>query len=120
MILELNLVSKVFRHFHFVTAFDSFPLGVEAGALLLGPVLVAPEIVRIEGSVDVAIEWAWVFKVLVIDLRSKGWVDSEEAALAVVLGDGFPQELLVLGSGHLLQDCLMLEVLWLLFDQAVD
>ena len=78
------------------------------------------EIIVEEQLVDVAVEWASFLEVLVVNVSAVGWVHSYEVTSAIVLGHGFPQELLILGPGHLLEELLVLQELRLLLDEDVN
>ena len=78
------------------------------------------EIIIEEQLVDVAVEWTSFLEVLVVNVSAVGWVHSYKVTSAVVLRHGLPEQLLILGPRHLLEELLVLQELGLLFNEDVD
>ena len=118
--LELLLLQYVLRHIDLVAELQFLPF-LWLRDLIGGPPcgLLHLEIVIEEQLMDVAVERACFLEVLVVNVSAVGWVHSYEVTSAIVLCHGFPQQLFILGPRHLLEELLMLQELWLLFNEDV-
>ena len=119
LVFELYFMNVILGYVHFDTIlyFRTIYLWLE---FLLVSLEITTEIIGIECSIYVSIEWSWIFKILVVDIASKCRVNPHEIALAIIFSYCFTKEFFVLCASHLLEDVLMLQEIWLLFNQDMN